>query len=128
MTESGSTGPGGGSPGEGRGDTRGKVGDGIRQGLAVLSAFKDAIEETIVQARERGDPTPERAKEALRSALARAQEAAGDARDRLDLVSQKEFDLLKAQVDEVRGRLDTLESQASQAGGAGAGRLEGQGG
>ncbi len=127
MTETGSAGPGGtsgGSAGDPR-DARGKVADGIKQGLGVLSAFKDALEETIVQARDRGDLTPERAKEALRSALARAQEAAGDARDRLDLVSQKEFDLLKAQVEDLKRRLQTLEGQASQPGGAGAGRTEG---
>ena len=119
MSDTGAQGSGG-SAGE-KGDTRGRVADGIKQGIGVLSAFKDAIEETIVQARERGDLTPERAKEALRSALARAQDAAGDAGDRLDLVSQKDFDLLEAQVNEMRGRLEALESQASQVGGAGGG-------
>lgn len=34
---------------------REQVSDGIRQGIGVLSAFKDALEETINEARERGD-------------------------------------------------------------------------
>ncbi len=38
----------------GRG-SRQKMGDGIKQGLGVLSAFKDALEETIQEAGERGD-------------------------------------------------------------------------
>ena len=56
--------------------TKDKVSDGIKQGIGVLSAFKDALEETITEARERGDLSPERAKEVMRSALHKAQEAA----------------------------------------------------
>ncbi|MSR19466.1 MAG: hypothetical protein EXR91_00595 [Gemmatimonadetes bacterium] len=41
----------------GRG-SRQKMGDGIKQGLGVLSAFKDALEETIQEARERGVSRP----------------------------------------------------------------------
>ena len=121
MSDEGSAGAPGGS-GEGRKGAGRKVSDGIRQGLGVLSAFKDAIEETIVEARERGDLAPERAKEALRSALSRAQEAAGEARERLEWVSLKEFDLLKERVDELRVRLENLERRAAQAPGAGPAR------
>ena len=53
--------------------TRAKVSDGIRQGIGVLSAFKDALEETINEARERGDLSTERAKEVMKSALHKAQ-------------------------------------------------------
>ncbi len=88
---------------------RDKVSDGIRQGLGVLAALKDAIEETIIEARDRRDLTPERAREAVRSAMTRAQAAAGEARDRLDLVSRKEFEALRAHVDELRERLDRLD-------------------
>ena len=100
-----------GAAGEGRRGTRKKVSDGIREGLGVLSAFKDALEETIVEARQRGDLSPERAKSALRSAMSRAQEVAGEARERLDGVTQKEFDLLKERVGELEARLNNLEGQ-----------------
>jgi len=80
--------------------------DGVKQGLGVLSAFKEAIEETINEARERGDLSPERAREAMRAALDRAQEFAGGARERIDLVTRKEFEALKERVEELRARLD----------------------
>ena len=85
--------------------TKEKVSDGIKQGIGVLSAFKDALEETITEARERGDLSPERAKEVMRSALNKAQEAADGARERLDFVSQKEFDALAARVAALEERL-----------------------
>ena len=66
-----------GAAGEDQRGARKKVSDGIREGLGVLSAFKDALEETIVEARQRGDLSPERAKRALRAAMSRAQEVAG---------------------------------------------------
>ena len=109
--------------------TRAKMSDGIRQGIGVLSAFKDALEETIQEARDRGDLSSERAKELMKDALARAQSAADDARERLDFVHQKEFDQLKDTVEELRDRLGALEARVpstgpSAAGGQGA---EGQG-
>ncbi len=71
---------------------REKVSDGIKQGIGVLSAFKDALEETINEARERGDLSTDRAKEVMKDALNKAQEAAEGAKDRLDFVAQKDFD------------------------------------
>ena len=90
---------------------REKVSDGIRQGIGVLSAFKDALEETINEARERGDLSPERAKGVMKDALHKAQEAAEGARDRLDFVSQKEFDGLSAVVEGIRERVSALEAR-----------------
>jgi polyhydroxyalkanoate synthesis regulator phasin len=90
---------------------RAKVSDGIRQGIGVLSAFKDALEETINEARERGDLSSERAKEVMKGALHKAQEAAEGARGRLDFVRQKEFDGLKEVVDDIRRRVSSLESR-----------------
>ena len=101
---------GGRGAGEDKRGARAKVSDGIREGLGVLSAFKEAIEETIADARERGDLTPERAKQAIRTALNRAQEAAGEARERLDLVSRKDFEQLRARVDELKMRVENLET------------------
>jgi len=109
--------------------TRAKMSDGIRQGIGVLSAFKDALEETIQEARDRGDLSSERAKELMKDALARAQSAADDARERLDFVHQKEFDQLKDTVEELRDRLGVLEARVPSTGppAAGAQEAEGQG-
>lgn len=96
--------------------TRDKVSDGIKQGIGVLSAFKDALEETITEAKERGDLSPDRAKEVMRSALHKAQEAAEGARERLDFVAQKEFDALAEAVEELRRRVGALESSREEGG------------
>jgi polyhydroxyalkanoate synthesis regulator phasin len=96
---------------EERKSARAKVSDGIRQGIGVLSAFKDALEETINEARERGDLSTDRAKEVMKGALHRAHEAAEGARERLDFVNQKDFDGLRAVVDEVRERVTALEER-----------------
>ena len=90
---------------------RAKVSDGIKQGIGVLSAFKDALEETINEARERGDLSSDRAKEVMKGALHRAQEAAEGARERLDFVTQKEFDALSEAVDRIKERVAGLETR-----------------
>lgn len=98
------------------------VSDGIKQGLGVLSALKDALEEALTEARERGDLSPERAREAVRAAMSRVQEAAGEARERFDVVPRKEYDQLQATVEELKVRLENLERRAAQGPGAGAAR------
>jgi polyhydroxyalkanoate synthesis regulator phasin len=90
---------------------RAKVSDGIRQGIGVLSAFKDALEETINEARERGDLSSERAKDVMKNALHRAQEAAEGARERLDFVTQTEFDALGDAVERIKERVAALEAR-----------------
>ena len=82
------------------------IGEGIRSGIGMLTAFKEAIEESIREASERGDLKPERARQFLNDAMERAQDAVGDVRERLDFVPRKEFDELRAQVEELRRRLD----------------------
>jgi polyhydroxyalkanoate synthesis regulator phasin len=89
----------------------GKMGDGFKQGMGVLTAFKDALEETIQEARDRGDLSSERAKEVVKDALDRAQSAAEGARDRLDFVPQADMDALKSAVDSMRDRVSALEKQ-----------------
>jgi polyhydroxyalkanoate synthesis regulator phasin len=91
--------------------TRAKVSDGIRQGIGVLSAFKDAIEETIAEARDRGDLSKDRAREVMKSALHKAQEAAGEARERLDFVTQGEHEALADAVEKVRERVSAIEAR-----------------
>ena len=78
----------------------------------MLSAMKDAIEETLKEARERGDLSPDRAKEVMRSTLEKAQEKAEGARDALDFVKQKEFDMLKEVVDRIELRVAEIEREA----------------
>ena len=88
---------------------RAGVGEGLRAGIGILTAFKQAIEETIEDAAERNDLRPERAREALSGALTRAQDAFEDVRERLDVVPRREFDALRAEVDELRRRVERLE-------------------
>ena len=98
-----------------------KVSDGIKQGIGVLTAFKDALEETINEARERGDLSADRAKDVMKSALHKAQEAAEGAKERLDFVAQKDFDSLSEAVDKIRDRVTALEERfRGQDGAAGA--------
>jgi polyhydroxyalkanoate synthesis regulator phasin len=86
------------------------MGDGIKEGLGVLSAFKDALEETIQEARERGDLSTDRAKEVMKDTLGKAQTAAEGARDRLDFASQADLERVKDAVDAMKVRLDALEA------------------
>jgi len=87
----------------------GRMGDGIRQGIGVLSAFRDALEETIQEARDRGDLSADRAKEVMKEALGRAQAAAEGAKDRLDFAHHDELAGLEAAVESIRDRLAALE-------------------
>jgi len=81
----------------------------IRATTGILSAFKEAIEETIEEMRERGDLSPERAKDALRSTMDRAQRTMEETRERFDFVPRREFERLRNQVDDLRRRVAALE-------------------
>jgi len=104
MTEDGTQGGGG------KG-AREKMGEGIRSSIGVLSAFKDALEETIQEARDRGDLSTDRAKEVMKEALNKAQTAASGARERLDFAHQTEFEELSATVESLRERIVALEER-----------------
>ena len=93
--------------------TRQRMSEGIKQGIGVLSAFKDALEETIQEARERGDLSTERAKSVMKDALGRAQSAASGAREKLDFVHQSELDALRAQIEALQNRVELLEGRFS---------------
>ncbi len=101
---------------EDRRSTRDTISDGIRQGIGVLSALKDAIEETINEARERGDLSQDRVKEAMKRGLEKAQEKAEVARERLDFVNQKDFDSLVKAVEELEVRVSRLEGGNASSG------------
>jgi polyhydroxyalkanoate synthesis regulator phasin len=98
--------------GQGQG-RRLSIGEGIRSGVGVLTAFKEAIEETIQEANARGDLSPDRAKQFLGDALHRAQETVGEVRERLEWVPRKEFEALQAEVAELRARLDALQGRGT---------------
>jgi polyhydroxyalkanoate synthesis regulator phasin len=105
---------------------RGSVGDevreGIRAGIGILSALKDAIEETVQEMADRGELSQDRAREAVRTTMSRAQAAFDDARIRMDFVPRREFDALKAEVADLRARLARHESaHPGPVGGPGAG-------
>lgn len=85
------------------------VRDGIRSGIGMLIAMKEALEETIADLRDRGELSPERARETIKTTMSRAQEKAeafvADTRERLDFVPRKEFDDLRAEVERLRAKL-----------------------
>ena len=85
--------------------------EGIRTGIGILTAFKEAVEETLQEAVERGDLSPERAKQAMQGAADRLQAGIEDARDRFDVVTRSEFEALRDEVADLRARLARLEGQ-----------------
>jgi hypothetical protein len=87
---------------------RDRMGDGIKQGIGVLSALRDSLEESIQEARERGLST-ERAREVVKEALDKAQAAGGRARERLDLAQQADVDSLRDVVASIGSRLSRLD-------------------
>ena len=91
------------------------IGEGIRTGIGVLSAFKQAVEDTVNEAVERGDLGTDKARDAIQEALRRAQEAAGDVAGRLDVIPRREFDELRAAVAELSRRVDALEDRGPAA-------------
>ncbi|HUE76410.1 MAG TPA: hypothetical protein VMM83_00585 [Longimicrobiales bacterium] len=90
-----------------------EVRDGIRAGLGILGALKDAVEETVQDMLDRGELSPDRAREAVRTTMDRAQAAFDDARTRLDFVPRREFEALQAEVAALRLRLDGLEGRGA---------------
>jgi polyhydroxyalkanoate synthesis regulator phasin len=94
-----------------------RMSEGFQRGLGVLSAFKDALEETISEARERGDLNKDRARTVLHDAMEKARGAASDARERFDFVGQPEFEALARRVAELEARLDNLTSDTAGPGG-----------
>lgn len=88
---------------------KGSIGEGVRSGLGILTAFKEAIEETIQDAVDKGELSPERARDTMRTASRRVQDGIEEARERLDLVPRRDFDRVREEVAELRRRLDALE-------------------
>lgn len=87
-------------------DPRSRVGRGLDRGLGAFSAFRDALGETVAEARERGDLTTDRAREVLARAVERARDATADARERFDGPTRAEFEALRRRVEALEHRLE----------------------
>jgi polyhydroxyalkanoate synthesis regulator phasin len=92
--------------------------EGVRAVSGILGAFKDAIEQTFNDLSEKGDISPDRAKDAARDAMKRAQDAVDDMRGRLEFVPRREFDALKAEVDGLRAQVERHMSHGGHATGS----------
>ena len=123
MVDNTGTGPGTGGTGDDwqRGKEQAKEGikEGVRAVTGFLAALKDAIDETLRDVKESGDLDAQRAKDAVRSTMRRAQNAMDDAIERIDVVSRKEFDALREEVSALRLRVADLEAR----GGGGVGSI-----
>jgi polyhydroxyalkanoate synthesis regulator phasin len=93
-------------PGQKRPDPGDTFREGVRAVSGILGAFKDAIEQTFNDLSDRGDISPDRAKDAARDAMKRAQDAVDDMRGRLEFVSRREFDALRTEVTELRAQVE----------------------
>jgi polyhydroxyalkanoate synthesis regulator phasin len=93
-----------------QGQKRSDPGDVFREGMravtGVVGAFRDAIEQTFNELSERGDMSPDRARDAARDAMKRAQDAMEDMRERVDFVTRREYDALKEEIAELRAQVE----------------------
>lgn len=89
-----------------RRNARERMSDGFSRGIGMLSALKEALEETISEARDRGDLSVDRARDAMKDAVDRARDATSGARERFDFVTQGEFAALVKRVQELEARLN----------------------
>lgn len=96
-----------------RRDAGDELRDGVRTIVGVAGALKDAIEGTFQELLDRGELSPEHAREAARSTVKKAQETVEQMRDRIDVVSRREFDELRAEVAALRHQLDEHRAQQS---------------
>lgn len=87
------------------------VGEGIREGIGILTAFKEAVEETVEEALAQGDLSSERARAVMREAADRLQQTVEEARDRFEPVPRREFEELRRHVEALRTRLEALEKE-----------------
>ncbi|NJD11042.1 MAG: hypothetical protein FIB01_11620 [Gemmatimonadetes bacterium] len=86
--------------------------EGVRAVTGILGALRDAVEQTFDELKEKGDLSPERAREAARDTMRRAQEAVEDVKERLEFVPRREFEELRAEVAALRQQLDAHGAQA----------------
>lgn len=86
------------------------IGEGIRNGVGVLSALASTLADTVEEVIT-SDAAPERARRAVEDAVGGAQEALFELRERLDVVSRRDFEELRSAVAELSRRVDELEGR-----------------
>lgn len=96
-----------------RTDPADAIREGVRAVTGVLGALRDAVEQTFDDLREKGDLSPERAREAARDTMRRAQEAVEDVRERLEFVPRREFEALREEVAALRSELESHRAQTT---------------
>jgi polyhydroxyalkanoate synthesis regulator phasin len=94
---------------ERQGRASGGIGDGVRTGIGILSAVKDALEETFGEILEGSDLSADRARDLVRDAGQRLQNSLEEARERFDFVPREEMEQMSREVAELRRRVDLLE-------------------
>jgi polyhydroxyalkanoate synthesis regulator phasin len=82
------------------------IGEGIRTTIGILGAFKEAVEETFQEAVDRGDIGSDRAKRVVQDAAQRVQDVFDGAKERFEFVPRAEFEALRAEVAELRRRME----------------------
>ncbi|MEO5509226.1 MAG: hypothetical protein ABIV28_09400 [Longimicrobiales bacterium] len=90
--------------------------EGVRAVTGILGALRDAIEQTFDDMTEKGDLSPDKAKEAAKDTMNRAQDAMEKVKDRLDFATRKELEELRDEVAELKRRLNVHESHAEEVG------------
>jgi polyhydroxyalkanoate synthesis regulator phasin len=88
------------------------IGEGIRTGIGVLNALREAVEDTLAEAVERGDLSAERAREVLRDVVRQAGAAAEGVRERVEPAWRGESPGLREELVELRARVEALERTA----------------
>jgi polyhydroxyalkanoate synthesis regulator phasin len=101
----------------------GGISEGVRTGIGILSAVKDALEETFGEILEGSDLSSDRARELVRDAGQRLQSSLEEARERFDFVPREEMEQLRRELAELRRRVDLLERRGGGPEGSGPPRL-----
>ena len=90
-------------------EDHGRFRRGFRRSVDAFAAFREALGETIHEARERGDFSVDRARDVMKDAVGKAREATTDARGRFDFVTRGEFQALIRRVRELEARIQAVE-------------------
>jgi polyhydroxyalkanoate synthesis regulator phasin len=86
--------------------------EGVRAVTGILGALRDAVEQTFDDLKEKGDISPERARDAARDTMRRAHDAVEEVRERLEFVPRREFEALRDEVAELRRTLEEHRAHA----------------
>jgi polyhydroxyalkanoate synthesis regulator phasin len=93
-----------------RGSGRDSLREGIRTAMGLLGALRDELEESLEDLKQKGEFSPDKAKEAVRNAMGRAQETMDGAKERLDFATRRDVESLREEFAELRRRVADLEA------------------